>query len=168
MNKNLSLLIAVVVALVCALPGHAKGKRDPVSDNIAIDAPASAVWKAVTSADKFDASVSSSEGNEAVVEQAFEKIPFYGTVKTTLKVTVKPGEVLSYEMIKSDKLKEMSGSWVLTPINKNKTHLKLTSSVDPGLPVPRFLINHFIKGKVHSRLEKTRKLAESYGSTSQQ
>jgi len=164
MNKGL-VLVAALSVLTCLSPASAKdadGETSKgVSDSTIVNAPKELVWTAVTSADKFDCNIKSTEGEEAVVAQKFEKIPFYGTVKTTLKITVKENEQLSYELIESDKvLKEMSGGWHLTPIDKNKTRLKLTSNVDPGLPIPRFLINRFIKSKVQGRLNKTRKLAE--------
>lgn len=160
MKKGLILTTALSVLVACHAPAVAKGDK-AVSGTTIINAPKEVVWTAVTSADKFDADIRSLEGEVAIVAQKFERIPFYGTVQTTLKVTVKENEILSYELIKSDKLmKDMSGCWELTPIDKDKTKLTLTSSVDPGLPIPRFLINRFIKSKVHTRLSNTRKLAE--------
>lgn len=162
-GKGLAVVSAVALVSSCAFPpAEAKPARvHDVSDTMTINAPKEVVWSAVTSADKFDANVHESDGTEAIVAQKFEKIPFYGTVATTLKIRVKENEYLGYELIKSDKnLKQMSGSWQLTPIDKTKTQVKLTSSIDPGLPIPRFLINKFIKMKVHTRLDKTRQLAE--------
>ncbi len=149
-------------ALVSACPpADAKSGRQDISDTMVVNAPKEFVWSAVTAADKFDVNVHSTDGDEAVVAQKFEKIPFYGTVDTTLKIKVKENEYLGYDLIKCDKsLKQMSGSWQLTPIDKLRTQVKLTSSVEPGLPIPRFLVNKFIKMKVHGRLDKTRQLAE--------
>jgi hypothetical protein len=163
MNKGIVLIAAFAVLSSCQAPSFAKtAKCNGVSDTTVVNAPKELVWAAVTAADKFDADIRSTEGKEAIVAQKFEKIPFYGSVQTTLKITVKENELLSYELIESDKvLKEMSGGWELTPIDGTKTRLKLTSSVDPGLPIPRFLINKFIQGKVKTRLSKTRKLAET-------
>jgi hypothetical protein len=162
MNKGLVLIAALTVVFTCQSSAQAKDATfKGVSDTTIVNAPKELVWAAVTSADKFDADIRSAKGEEAIVAQRFERIPFYGTVHTTLKITVRENEELSYELIESDKvLKEMSGGWHLTPIDHNKTKLKLTSSVDPGLPIPRFLINRFIKGKVQGRLNKTRKIAE--------
>ncbi|MBX3075480.1 SRPBCC family protein [Candidatus Obscuribacterales bacterium] len=162
MNKGLVLLSSITI--LSALHGQAAAKSEKcnsVSDTTVVNAPKECVWKAVTSADKFDADIKSTEGKEAIVQQKFERIPFYGTVQTTLKITVKENELLSYELIEADKsLKEMSGKWELTPVEQAKTRLKLTSNIEPGLPIPRFLINQFIKGKVRTRLHKTQKLAE--------
>jgi hypothetical protein len=161
-KKGMALVGAIALISTCASAAQAKpGKCHDISDTTIINAPKEAVWAAVTSADKFDADVTSADGQEAIVAQKFDKIPFYGSVATQLKIKVKENESLSYDLIKADKnLKQMSGSWQITPIDKTKTQLKLTSSVDPGLPIPRFLVNQFIKMKVHSRLMKTRQLAE--------
>ncbi|MBX9691476.1 MAG: hypothetical protein K2Z81_03765, partial [Cyanobacteria bacterium] len=61
---------------------------------------------------------------------------------------------------KSNKLKDMSGGWTLKPAGADKTTLILDSYVDPGLPVPRFIIDHFVRMKVKGRLKRTKKLAE--------
>jgi len=152
---------AVFALLSSGLPAIAKSlKHEGVTDSIVVSAPREAVWKAVTSADKFKASIKSTDEHTAIVEQTFDKIPFLGTVKTVEKVTVKPKESVSYVMIESNKFKAMSGCWLLTSVDDKTTKLQLTSYVDPGLPVPRFLINHFVKGKVEARLEKTKKIAE--------
>lgn len=166
MNKGLTLIAALTVvatshAVAAKSVQAADSKGKGVTDTTVVNAPKELVWAAVTSADKFDADIRSTEGKEAIVAQKFERIPFYGTVQTTLKIRVKENELLSYELIESDKaMKDLSGGWELTPIDGTKTRLKLTSNVDPGLPIPRFLINKFIKGKVQHRLHKTRKLAE--------
>jgi hypothetical protein len=163
LNTGMAVVGAIALLSACPSSSEAKTARShDISDTTVVNAPKEVVWSAVTSADKFDADICSTEGTEAVVSQKFHKIPFYGTVATTLKIKVKENEFLSYDLIKADKnLKHMSGSWVLTPIDKSKTQVKLTSSVDPGLPIPRFLVNQFIKMKVHSRLAQTRQLAES-------
>lgn len=166
MNKGLLLLTSITLLSTSQTPSFAKSEKcNSVTDVTVVNAPKECVWAAVTSADKFDADIKSTEGKEAIVQQKFDKIPFYGTVQTTLKITVKENELLSYELIEADKsLKEMSGKWQLTPIDETKTRLKLTSNIEPGLPIPRFLINQFIKGKVRTRLHKTQKLAEElYG-----
>lgn len=167
LNKGIAVVGAFALVSTCAAtcaqaksPPKRESKHD-VTVSTVVNAPKEVVWAAVTSADKFDADVRSAEGTEAVVSQKFDHIPFLGTVETTLKIRVKENEYLSYDLIKSDKtLKQMSGSWNLTPIDKCKTQLRLTSNVDPGLPIPRFVVNKFIKMKVHSRLDKTRLLAE--------
>ncbi|MBX9668691.1 MAG: SRPBCC family protein [Candidatus Obscuribacterales bacterium] len=158
--KRIAALIAILAFTILGLPAMAKtGKTQPVSDSVVINAPKETVWQAVVSADKFDANIRQSDGKVAIVEQEFQRIPFMGSVKTTLKVTAKENEMLAYEMV-DGRVKEFSGCWELIPVETNVTKLKLTSNVDPGLPIPRFLVRQFIKSKVTHRLEKTKKLAE--------
>jgi hypothetical protein len=142
------------------LAGPVRANNNDISETMSVKAPADVVWKAITSADQFQAQVKSTRDDEAVVEQSFYKIPFYGEVKATLRVKAKPNEVLSYDLIEAKMIKSFSGSWILTAIDKNTTRLKLTSNVDPGLPIPRFLVNQFIRGKVKGRLKKSQVLAE--------
>ncbi|MBU6451615.1 MAG: SRPBCC family protein [Cyanobacteria bacterium REEB67] len=137
-----------------------RANNNDISETMSVKAPADVVWKAITSADQFQAQVKSTKDDEAVVEQSFYKIPFYGEVKATLRVKAKPNEVLSYDLIEAKMIKGFSGSWILTAIDKSTTRLKLTSNVDPGLPIPRFLVNQFIRGKVKGRLKKSQVLAE--------
>ena len=161
----IALAFIAVVGLLAPTQAAYAGGND-ITETMSVKAPVDVVWKAITSADQFNAQVKSTKDDEAIVEQSFYKIPFYGEVTAVLKVRAKPNEVLSYDLVEAKMIRAFSGSWVLTAIDKNTTRLKLTSNVDPGLPIPRFLVNQFIRGKVKGRLKKSQVLAEEMYSKS--
>jgi uncharacterized membrane protein len=149
----------LVGASLAATPAQAA--NNDVSESVTVKAPVDVVWKVISSADNFDADVKSVKEEHTLVEQSFSKIPFYGEVKATIEVKAKENESLSYRMVDGKNIKNFSGCWTLSPIDKTTTRLKLTSNIDPALPIPRFLVNQFIRGKVRGRLKKSQTLAET-------
>jgi hypothetical protein len=77
-----------------------------------------------------------------------------------MKATVQPSERIDFEMIKADHIRDFEGTYTLAPIDEGKTKINLSMFVDPNLPVPRFLVNKFVEGKVKSRLKRLKQLAE--------
>jgi hypothetical protein len=139
-----------------ALADHSKG----VTGSTTVHAPKQAVWDVISGMGHFDDKLQSVNGDEAIVEQKFKTLPMFGEISVTLKAKVKPTERIDFQMIKSDRIKSMTGAWSISPIDEKQTKLNLMMNVDPGLPVPRFLVNQFIAGRVRSRLKKVKMLAE--------
>lgn len=150
-----------MVAFTCVCPAALAESQRGVSGHVIVNADSKAVWKTLSTMGNFDDKLQSVNGNEAVVEQKFKSLPLLGVATVLLRANVKPMERIDFQMIKSDKLKDFSGSWSISPLDDRRTKLNLTMNVDPGLPVPRFLVNKFIAGKVRSRLKKVKVLAES-------
>ena len=162
MNRSVKLTLVFAAMMLASAPSaFCKTKEPGVREKVRINTPHHHVWKILTNADKFNASIQTEKKNEAIVEQRFKTLPIYGTAITTLKVTAVPRTSITYEMLNSNKLKAMSGGWKLTPLNENTTDVELYSYVDPGLPVPQMVVNHFVRRKVKGRLKKTKLLAES-------
>lgn len=159
--------LTIFATLICAifLPAGAWAADKGVSATVLIKAPAAAVWDSIGDTKHFDSKIDRRNPNEATVEQKFHVIPMLGETTAVIKVTAVPKQRIDYKLIKSDKLKDLSGSWTLTEISPTTTKLQLSSRVDLGLPVPHFLVNRFVAQKVRVRLQKVKKLAEANAST---
>lgn len=162
MSVGLILGMAPVAAPLDATAKEIKG----VHSSIEIDAPPSVVWEAVADQRKTDPDIEYSKvlsrtGNVVVVEQKFGKLPMLGSAVVTFRSDEVPHKRIDYKMLKSDKFKHMSGSWILTPIDKDTTKLELTNFVDAGVPMSQFIVNQVTKGKVKARLSNVKLIAES-------
>jgi hypothetical protein len=154
-------IIASLALLAIASNVPAMAAEKGVTASVIIQAPQNTVWESIRDTKHFDNKIESHVPNEATVEQRFRIIPLLGETTAVLKVKTVPKTRIEFKLIHSDHLKALSGSWLLTPISATQTQLQLYSYVDPGLPIPRALINHFVAGKVKSRLAKVKALAEA-------
>lgn len=156
-------LLGLTGSLLSASPALASHEHKPVVSSIVINAPRPVVWKTITDDQKFDFTFKKREAdsNEAIIEEKFPSIPFMGTVSMLIKIKIKENEILKYDLIKSEHVKAFSGDWKLSTVGENKTNFKISSYVDAGLPVPRFLVNAFLKGRINKRLRKAKTLAEA-------
>lgn len=154
--------ICALVLLLSALCSCAAWAHDVkgVSGSTVINAPRENVWKVLTTVGNFDDKLQSRNGNEAVVEQKFKALPLLSAITIVVKAKVTPEERIQFDMIRCDRLKAFSGAYDLCDADKEKTKVNLVMYVDPGLPVPRFLVNKFIEGKVKSRLRRLKNLVE--------
>jgi hypothetical protein len=150
----------LLLSLFSTCAAYANADIKGVSSSTVINAPKETVWKVLTSVGNFDDKLQSKNGNEAVVEQKFKSLPMLSAITILVKAKATPEERLDFDMIKCDRLKAFSGNYKLTEADKEKTKVHLTMYVDPGLPVPRFLVNKFIEGKVKSRLRRLKNLVE--------
>jgi hypothetical protein len=74
-----------------------------------------------------------------------------------------PNQRIDYELIKSDHLKELHGSWVLTPnASGNETTLELSTVMDIGFLIPRAVANAFITRVLERRLAHVKQMAEQH------
>lgn len=156
-----SLAVAMSVMPISIPDADAKGKG--VSSSVTIAAPPHVVWAAVADQRKTDpdliySKVLSRQGNAVTLEQKFGKLPVLGSATATIRAEEVPHQRIDYHLVKSDKFKDMSGSWVFKPIDKNTTKLELTNFVDTGMP--QFLVNQFTKNKVKQRLANVKVTAE--------
>jgi hypothetical protein len=162
---RLGIPLAVISATVVAMPAsHCEKEKDfkgGAAASVQIHASQSAVWTAMTDAEQFDTTIQSESADGVVVEQRFVRLPFFGQLAVTFRITTVPQESLNFSMLRSNCLKAFSGTFLVIPINDHETEVEMHSFVDPALPVPQFLVNQFISGKLHKRLLKVKKLAES-------
>lgn len=178
--------LRLLAAILCAghfvsnlsLPGHAsdnESRHEPgahASDkkskpergalaSAQIRAPQAVVWSVIVNAKEFDSTIEGESVDGAVVEQRFTKLPVFGQMAVTFKVTVVPQERLDFKMVRSNCMKDFSGRWLVTPIDDSTTRVDMRCFVDPGLAVPQFIVNQFLSGKLRKRLLKIKKLAEA-------
>lgn len=157
----LSALCALAISICMCQCTVASAEPRGVSSSTVVNAPKDTVWKTLTSVGNFDDKLVSQNGNEAVVEQKFKSLPMLSAIVIIVKAKVTPEERIEFEMIKCDRLKAFAGKYTLSEIDAKHTKVHLTMFIDPGLPVPRFLVNKFIEGKVKSRLKRVKTLVET-------
>lgn len=160
--------VCVILLMMAWLfaPAHAASaadhKRDHgITSSTTIDAPKSQVWQALISPGNFDDKlIEKLNDREAIVEQRFKSLPMLSAIVVTVRAKIQPEDRIDFDMIKSEHLKNFAGIYTLSAVSPKKTRVQLTMFIDPGLPVPRFLVNKFVDGKVKSRLKRIKMFVE--------
>ncbi len=146
---------------------QSKEKAQWVKASIEIKAPREVVWQAVHDERKHDPDLAYSKivvpgEHEYVLEQKMVLIPVFGSAVCEMQNKEIPLERIDYKLIKSDRFKQMEGSWVLTPSTDGKsTTLHLSTNLDLGIPVPRSVVNGFTAKKLAKRLKNVKAAAET-------
>jgi hypothetical protein len=137
-----------------------------VRAKVSIKASPHIVWETVHEERKHDPDLEYSKvleqgKNQAVLEQKFILIPIIGTAVCKMHNNEIPLERIDYKLIESDRFKAMEGSWILTANSDGTTILELSSYVDMGTPIPRFLLDNVTVRKLQRRLSNVKKMAEA-------
>ncbi|HIA55813.1 MAG TPA: hypothetical protein EYN91_27630 [Candidatus Melainabacteria bacterium] len=164
MKKSLGLLATLAICSFNANAAFCQAPSDGVTGKVEITAPAQAVWDAVHHERQSDPDLSYSKvveqkGNRILLEQKFNSIPIVGEATCLLVQEETPLKRIDYKMVRSDKFKEMWGSWVIEE-NPNGVSLSLHSVLDTGLPYAQSVTNQFLKGKIDARLNRVKTAAE--------
>jgi len=101
------------------------------------------------------------KGNRVLLEQKFNSIPVIGEAVCLMVQEETPLKRIDYKLVKSDKFKDMSGSWILTELPDGSTQLELFSLLDTGLPYSQGIINNVLQDKINKRLNRVKNAAES-------
>ncbi len=134
---------------------------------IYIDAPANLVWDAIRENRASDPDVQYSKfteisDTERLLEQKYNAIPLLGSTTCLLKLEEKLNQSIDYNLVKSDRLSEFEGSWVLTKADDERgTVLELSNHLKLNLPVPQRLIDAFSAPKMKARILFVKNLAEN-------
>ncbi len=149
-----------------AAKAGSKEKPQWVKASIDIKAPREVVWQAVHEERKHDPDLAYSKiivpgEHEYVLEQKMVLIPVFGSAVCEMQNKEVPLERIDYKLIKSDRFKQMEGSWVLTSIDGKNTTLQLSTNLDLGIPVPRSVVNGFTAKKLQKRLKNVKEAAET-------
>lgn len=162
------LIIAASIVCSSTAPALAQSQPDPnsVKGSIEINAPASNVWAAVHQERANDPDLSYSKiiqqkGSKLLVEQKFKALPVIGEATCLMVQEETQDARIDYKLVKSDKFKDMSGSWVLDKKPDGTTRLELFSLLDSGLPYSQGVINAFLQDKINKRLERVKTAAEA-------
>lgn len=171
MKKTFCLLATLALSSVTINPAFCQAPSDGVTGKIAITAPAQAVWDAVHNERSSDPDISYSKiveqkGNRVLLEQKFNTIPVVGEATCLLVQEETPLKRIDYKMVRSDKFKEMWGSWIIEE-NPNGVSLSLHSVLDTGLPYAQSVTNQFLKNKIDARLARVKTAAENMAQKSQ-
>lgn len=162
MKKIFCLLAALSIAQTA---GFCQPPNDAVTGKVDINAPAQAVWDAVHTERSNDPDISYSKvveqkGNRVLLEQKFNTIPIVGEATCLMVQEETPMKRIDYKMVRSDKFKEMYGSWVIEE-NPSGVSLSLQSVLDTGLPYARGVTNTFLQKKIDARLARVKTAAEN-------
>ena len=95
-----------------------------------------------------------------MLEQKFNSLPIVGEATCLLVQEETPLKRIDYKMVRSDKFKEMWGSWIIEE-NPNGVSLSLHSVLDTGLPMAQTVTNSFLKSKIDARLARVKTAAET-------
>lgn len=155
-------------ALSCALPQPAfcqgadwKG----VKGSITINAAPACVWEAVHNERAHDPDLSYSKvlqtnGNRILIEQKFNSLPMIGEATCLMVQEEEPLKRIDYRLVRSDKFKDISGSWQMEGTKEGTTVLDLYSLLDTGMPYSQGAVNAILQGKINKRLERVKVAAE--------
>lgn len=163
---NARFIFAFAALLMLSAPAIAKSTQKPgVRGKVDIKAPANIVWDAVHKERAEDPDLSYSKvietrGDKVMLEQKFKGMPIIGEATCLLEQEETFNKRIDYKLVHSDKFKELSGSWILTPKANGITTLELQSRLHTGLPFSEGIINHVLKGRIVKRLERVKVSAE--------
>jgi hypothetical protein len=157
--------LAAVLALTSA-PNAVAGETHGVSGSVVINAPPTVVWESIKQQRLLDPDMEYSKtlsrtGNSAVIEQKFRGIPVWGSTTNVISERETPMARVDYQLVRSDKLKKLEGSWVLSPAENGKsTRLSLSSFMDVGIPFTGGIAKKIATKMVTRRLTNVKALAE--------
>ncbi|MBX9686792.1 MAG: hypothetical protein K2X27_08825 [Candidatus Obscuribacterales bacterium] len=100
--------------------------------------------------------------NQKLLEQKYVSIPILGSTTCTLMVEESLNKRIDYNLVKSDRLSEFEGSWVITKGSSDEcTTLELSNHLKLKFPIPQKLIDSFSAPKMKERIKLVKELAES-------
>ncbi|MBX9688910.1 MAG: hypothetical protein K2X27_19535 [Candidatus Obscuribacterales bacterium] len=108
--------------------------------------------------------VLSSNDTESLVEETFDGLPIIGKATCVYKETYSPISTVSFNLVRSDKLKAFEGEWTFDPIDDGQhTRVKLRSYIDTGLKIPfaRQITDAASTCEVKEQIADLKKFAES-------
>jgi hypothetical protein len=166
MRTSLSVASAALGALFLLTPAVVAGEKHGVSSSVLIKAPVSVVWETIKRQRELDPDMEYSKtlsrsGNQAIIEQKFTGLPVWGSTTNVIQEQETPFSRVDYQLVKSDKLKALEGSWVLAPAdNGGSTRLSLSSRLDVGIPFTGGIAKKVASRMVTKRLTNVKALAE--------
>lgn len=134
---------------------------------IKINAPAPLVWEAIRENRLADPDVQYSKftqisETQRLLEQKYTSLPVFGSTTCTLQLEENVHKRIDYNLIKSDRLSEFEGSWVLTPCEEDgTTMLELSNHLKLNIPLPQKLLDAFAAPKMKSRVLWVKQVAEN-------
>lgn len=137
-----------------------------VKAQIEIKASPDRVWEAVhteraTDPDLAYSKIIQQKGSRILLEQKFNALPIIGEATCLMVQEETPLKRIDYKLVRSDKFKDMCGSWILQETAEGNTTLELWSLLDTGLPYSQGVINTILKEKITRRLTKVKNAAEA-------
>ena len=137
---------------------------------VEVDAPATAIWdvlKACEIAPEYVPNVQSCRkleeldgGRADLFVQTIKPIFFMPTFEHVFRLDYVPYTRIDVNRV-SGPIAHMQGSWWLLPQNEERILLVYELSLDPGMPIPRFLVRATLKRDLPKVLAAVRERAEA-------
>lgn len=152
-------------ARTCAEQAAPQAEWPGVKGLVQINASATEVWNAVHNERAHDPDLSYSKviqqkGNRILLEQKFHALPVIGEATCLMVQEETPLKRIDYKLVRSDKFKEMAGSWILQAQPDGTTTLELYSHLNTGMPYSQGIINSILQDKINKRLGRVKTAAE--------
>jgi hypothetical protein len=163
--KQILVALAVTALFSPSVGAQCENWQGPKGE-IDIKAPVTQVWEAVhheraSDPDLAYSKVIQQKGNQILLEQKFNALPVIGEATCLMVQQETPLKRIDYKLVRSDKFKEMSGSWVMEPKQDGTTALVLYSRLDTGLPFSQGVIDNVLQDKINKRLSRVKASAEA-------
>jgi uncharacterized membrane protein len=135
------------------------GKTKYVEAKVLINEPPDKVWPIMVNPFEFQGKISPRMKTVEVVSDQTNR----SVLKVTLDVLLIPhftyiveslyenGQSVQFHRV-GGILKDFSGSWVMSPAQGNKTELTYCMYIDPGFPVPQWIIREGVKSELPKTL----------------
>jgi hypothetical protein len=172
MNRGVAMNVFVVLVgigmalCITSQPALSKSAAtEGVTAKVNIKASPCIVWEAVHNERAKDPDLNYSRvieqiGTKIFVEQKFNPMPMIGAPVCLIEQEETLQKRIDYKLVRSDKFKNMVGSWILEETPDGGTSLELHSMLDTGLPCSQLAINMFLKDKINKRLARVKGAAE--------
>lgn len=134
--------------------------RGTVEATILIDAPAERIWRVMIDCSEIPTFIPGLEACEVldsgenwdIIRHDVKWIWFFPRLSYVFRACYQPHRQISFTRISGD-LREMRGSWRLTPTEKSsRTLVRYQVYLDPGLLVPQWLVRSVLKSDLPAML----------------
>jgi uncharacterized membrane protein len=140
-----------------------------VTAQILIDAPADQVWPIIVNPFEFKGKITPQIKTVEVMADQINRSVLKFTIDAiliphftyTVESLYDNGESIQFHAL-GGMLKDLRGSWVMTPVaGGDKTELTYRMYIDPGLPLPQWMIREAVKCELPKTLLSLRKRIQS-------
>ena len=139
--------------------GHDSGSKRRVQAAILIDSPAQQIWNIMVDCDRAPEFVPGLRGCRVLHHHESMEIIEHRVKFSTLQPTVTYVFRALYQNLRridfirvGGDFRELEGSWILEQINDRQTIVVYSVYLDPGFPVPQWLVRRILRGELRDFL----------------
>ena len=141
---------------------HSKTNNiDFVTGKISIDAPMDKVWNILVNPYEFETisnkmtveRVTSDKSDSSIMQCKIEPGFFLPPIRYTVDSKYDHGRSIQFHSVAGD-IKDFRGQWLVEPGSEpGKTHVSYSMHVNPGWPIPRWLVQEGVKSELPKTLK---------------